>query len=368
MKNFRYAVIEILRIKQLNLKNFPMEKVAIPFQESISPSSSYKMREIDRQLKKFKNDAILCQAFTDDGLACTSTCDDSFERVYKNPITVNCSSEIQDCKKTIEELLRINNRLNLETAFLKNENSIRNDQLKQQQATIISLQSEIGRLTENRHNNSSTDMQVLKEQLNVYHEDFNAEKRERLKLKERNIFLQTQLEEAKNILESQHKKLLLYSEIFPDSVNQKINPTVFTVPKYKVKSTPTSPNLKESRHFTTNVNTRLQENLSLLHKPIPLKTPLRKSNSSHIETFRFKENELNFSPYLCKSKEERNFSSNKNLDLLSPSHSCIANSDKTTTLYSDSDRRFNEHFFEFDEHSNRYKDLDSFSDIICKKH
>ncbi|XP_065679721.1 uncharacterized protein LOC101240241 isoform X1 [Hydra vulgaris] len=344
------------------LKNFPMEKVAIPFHESISPSSSYKMREIDRQLKKFKNDAILCQAFTDNGLACTSNGDDSFERAYKNPIIVNRSSEIQEYKKRIEELHRINNKLNL-------ENTICNDQLKQQQATIISLQSEIGRLTENRHNNLSTDMQVLKEQLNVYHEDFNAEKRERLKLKERNIFLQTQLEEAKNILESQHKKLLLYSEIFPDSVNQKINPTVSTVPKYKVKSTPPSPTLNESRHFTTNVNTQLQENLSLLHKPIPLKTPLRKSNSSHIETFRFNsENELNFSSYLCKSKEERNFSSNKNQDLLSPSHSCIANSDKTTTLYSDSDRRFNEHFFEFDEHSNRYKDLDSFSDIICKKH
>ena len=100
-------------------------------------------------IPKFKDDAFQCQQFQDDAFQqfkddtfhnrsyTASINENSVEQNYERMLSVDRNAEIQEYKNDIEKLLRVNNSLVLETAFLRKENIMRSNRLKEQEATIL---------------------------------------------------------------------------------------------------------------------------------------------------------------------------------------------------------------------------------------
>ena len=185
--------------------------------------------------------------------------------------------------------------------------------------------------------------------------------------------------------------MLLYSEILPDSVGRSINLPLVTAPKCKmVFNTQCAPSSKISSIGVTNQKQKcqLQENPNksppLNERPggVKLKSPLRKSPSNHLETYQFsyQEKDSNFSPYSSLPHYDETMSSqNKRitttyLDNID-TNSITLNSETTSSTHltqnseriSSGDSREYLSGYELNRHSDKYTDLDPFSDIICKR-
>jgi len=123
---------------------------------------------------------------------------------------------------------------------------------------------------------SSTDVDIeyFKDQLKVYQEDFKQEKAEKLKLRELNSLLTTELEEAKQTIESQQKKLIVYAQIFSNGSGAQ-----FVIPPAyigrRVRSNPSSPSYthlypgrRNTQHFTELHDDNDQRERSIDYDPI----------------------------------------------------------------------------------------------------
>lgn len=192
--------------------------------------------------------------------------------IYSNRVPLNSTGDefddVEAYKKEIEKMRRQNNKLVLEAAYLKNENSTCERRLREEALLRESLQEELQRLARtvesnerysshtkdenyNLVNSHTENIELLNEQLQIYQQDFVEERRECEKLRVHNKEIEAQLEEAKETLERQQKKLLLYSQLFSNPIRTHVNlstSTPYHPSSSKSSTAPSSPQYSPKEH------------------------------------------------------------------------------------------------------------------------
>ncbi|XP_065052503.1 uncharacterized protein LOC135681807 isoform X2 [Rhopilema esculentum] len=104
--------------------------------------------------------------------------------------------------------------------------------------------SDCATTTRKSSTSDEVDIEYYKDQFRVYQEDFKLEKEENIKLRTLNTQLTNELEEAKQVMESQEKKLLVYAQVFSNGTGSQ----VILPPAYigrRVHSNPTTPSYSQ---------------------------------------------------------------------------------------------------------------------------
>ncbi|XP_066932867.1 uncharacterized protein [Clytia hemisphaerica] len=155
------------------------------------------------------------------------------------PSTQHDQHEVDYLKHEMEELRRDNNRMFLETTYLRKENNL---YLKRLREEHILRERLMHQLDEQRHHQQNTqnsyqdidslnsktlDSDLMREQLKAYRDDFNEEKRIRERYCRRNVELEHELEEAKRTMEIQQKKLICYAQIVSHPLHKLDVPLIY---------------------------------------------------------------------------------------------------------------------------------------------